>query len=241
MDKNHVNYSSIKELYSSADLVLGVSNSFCNHLTKTFDIETKCVGNVVDTSAFTYENKKVEKEFVFVTASRLVPGKSINVLIEAFSRISISNNNVYLKIIGYGPEKENLIKLVSTKKIEGKVEFCGTLTKNEINEHYKTAHCFVLPSKSETFGVVYIEAMTSGLPIIATKCGGPEDFINEKNGIMVEVDNVDELTIAMQNMILNYESYNYELISKQAIEKYSPETISKQLIELYSDLKYNKV
>lgn len=68
--------------------------------------------------------------------------------------------------------------------------------------------CFVLPSRSETFGIGFIEAFATGTPVIATRCGGPEDFVNEENGMLVDVDCVDELTQKMQKMFYTADKYD---------------------------------
>ena len=67
----------------------------------------------------------------------------------------------------------------------------------EVSSILAHADIFVLASRKETFGIVYVEAMAKGLPVIATKCGGPEEFVNKENGILVPVDNVEELSKAM--------------------------------------------
>ena len=70
-----------------------------------------------------------------------------------------------------------LKNLIIELGIEKCVEFTGKLSREEMLPKLSYSNVFVLPSNSETFGVVYIEAMALGLPVIATKCGGPEDFL----------------------------------------------------------------
>ena len=94
----------------------------------------------------------------------------------------------------------------------------------------------MLASRSETFGVAYIEAMAAGLPVIATRCGGPEDFVTEENGILISVDDVQALTDAMEYMILHRNEYDSTKISENTRRQFAPETIAAQLTEIYKEV-----
>lgn len=86
------------------------------------------------------------------------------------------------------------------------------MLKKKIAEQLSKSDCFVLASQSETFGVAYIEALAMGVPVIATKCGGPEGFVNENNGIMIDVDSESQLIEAMKYMYNNSDKYDREEI-----------------------------
>ena len=105
---------------------------------------------------------------------------------------------------------------------------------DKLLEEYQTANAFVLASRFEAFGVVFIEALSAGLPVIGTKSGGPEEIINDANGILVDINNVDQLSNAMEVLYKNYNMYNPEIIRKYAIDNYSEDIIADQIIEKYN-------
>ena len=104
----------------------------------------------------------------------------------------------------------------------------------------ETSDCFVLASKSETFGIVYIEAMAKGLPVIATRCGGPEEFVNKDNGLLVDVGDCEALTEAMVYMMNHKDLYNKEMIRQFCLENFSESAIADKIIEEYNKVIKNK-
>ena len=100
-------------------------------------------------------------------------------------------------------------------------------------EIYRKYDCFVLPSARETFGVAYIEAMSAGLPVIATKCGGPEEFVTKENGLLISTDNEQELTAAMEKMYHTSKEYDVNKMRAYIQEHFSMEAVADKVCSVY--------
>ena len=144
-----------------------------------------------------------------------------------------NNKNVKLVIGGDGSQKEWLKGIAKENGVEPQVLFTGALSREEVASWMNKCDVFVLPSRYETFGVVYIEALASGKPVIATFNGGAEDIINEEVGVLVEIDNVNKLAQAMEKVRENYNKYNPESLRNYCTEKFSANVIIKKIINVY--------
>ena len=96
--------------------------------------------------------------------------------------------------------------------------------------------CFVLSSRLETFSIVVIEAMAKGLPVIATRCGGPETFLLPEHGILVEKENTEELADAINYMLGHFSEYDSQKIRKYCYDHFSQDVIAGKIIEVYNQL-----
>ncbi|MEH7255644.1 glycosyltransferase, partial [Neobacillus niacini] len=100
---------------------------------------------------------------------------------------------------------------------------------------YQMQQCdaFLLPSAHETFGVVYIEALACGKPVIGAKNGGADGIINQTNGILIDVDNITQLISAMKTIYGNIDNYNNIEISKGCISNFGQKIIASRLLDIY--------
>jgi glycosyltransferase involved in cell wall biosynthesis len=174
--------------------------------------------------------------FVFLSIGSLIPRKRFNILIDAFAQVFIDNKNVVLNIIGEGPLRNELEKKICDYNMESQISLLGSLSREKVAENISNSDCFVLASEYETFGVVYIEAMASGKPVIAVKNGGAEGIVNDFNGILIENNEVGQLKDAMVYMSNNIEKYDSGLISQYCYDRYSEESVCNQLNILYSSV-----
>lgn len=219
--------------YNLVNRLLAVSPSLQEQIKAHFDKEVEVVNDMVDgvfLQAPVVQNKPTHP-FRFVSVGSLNEGKSFDVLLKAFSRITHQESE--LIIIGDGHSKESLIKLCSELKIENRVSLKGRLSRDEIVKYLSGANAYVLASKSETFGVSYVEAMAMGLPAIATRCGGPESFMNDSCGLLVDVDDIDGLTAAMDRMIEHINDFDPMAIREYIRSRFSGEVIAKQLESIF--------
>lgn len=220
--------------YQNCDQLICVSEALRVSILKNFNHDSIVIPNMVDNSVFQCRKAVLnDSPFIYVSVGNIIPIKAFDKLIEAFAQVK---ENAKLFIIGDGSEKERLKKQIDTLQLEDQVILLGQLERSEINTVYQKSHVFVLPSQSETFGVSYIEAMYAGLPVIATRCGGPESFVNECNGLLVPVNDVATLAGAMKTIRNNYSSYDSKLISRSCQERFSPSIIADKLIEVYSSI-----
>lgn len=222
----------LSKIYKNSLINITVSEPFKKFLSKKYNCEFEVAQNIVDASAFSFINHSKQDEcFHFVAAGTLCARKGYDVLINAFANLIKNNINADLTIIGGGEDYTKLSKLTYSLKLSDKVKLVGPQKRDAINEIYSKSDCFILTSRFETFGVVYIEAMYTGLPVIATICGGPESFVNEKCGYLVDTDNIEQTTDKMMEMIQNYAQFDSKFLHNYAKNNFSPEVVANKIIE----------
>lgn len=202
--KNTIRYRRFLQLYSNAAGIITVSKSLHDILLDRFCIESTIIHNIVDVDSFNLKNQELKKDcFRFVSSGHLLKDKGFDILIRAFKLLHNKHNEVKLVIMGDGNYKLKLIDLVNELELGKSVCFYGQYLRAEFNNILNESDVFVLASLHETFGLVYIEAMATGTPVIATKCGGPSEFVNDYNGRLVDINDVDGL---FENMDFFYEN-----------------------------------
>ncbi|MCX7729389.1 MAG: glycosyltransferase, partial [Bacteroidia bacterium] len=161
--------------------------------------------------------------------------KNISFLLKVISEIIKIYPNITLDIYGEGSDKKMLLQIAKDLNLlNTHVFFKGKIDNNDISDVYIQYHAFILLSKFETFSIVTAEAILHGLPVIVSKCGGPEEYvIHGVNGYLVEINNLEQTIHAIQELISNYSNFKPELVKNTLIEKYSVEKVYKQFIELY--------
>lgn len=225
-----------QKAYQNADRVVAVSNALARNLKNNFNVDAEVIHNIVDVSRFQYVKRTQKPEFTFISVGNLIELKSFDLLIEAFAEAFKDDKSVKLKIVGAGPEKEKLQQIVNQYDLNDNVSLLDEVGRDRLKKLYPESDAFVLASKSETFGVVFIEAMATGLPVIATDCGGPSDFVNERNGYLIPVGNKQTLVDALVKMRKDSYKFNSLEISEMCVEKFSPENIGDALTNLYQDV-----
>lgn len=190
--------------------------------------------NPVNTETFKVNPINDSKNIAFV--SRLDEFKGGLRTLKAFHKISTSYPDYQLTIVGEGEEYEVIKNYVKTNNLQDKVTLKGILTKSEIADVYAASSFLVFPSRFETFGLVVAEALSCGLPVVCTNQTAPKEFINDKNGILVQPDNVDEIAVAMEQLINNRSNYNATEIHQQIEERFGLANFGKYLIEVYKQV-----
>lgn len=225
--------------YENASRVIAVSGQLANNIESNTGIKAVVIGNIVDIKTFINIHPKAHNCFAFVTASNLTEIKQINLLIDAFKTIYKNNKNVHLWIIGDGEERNKLEEQVKKLNITHVVSFLGRKSRREIAKVYEKCDCYIMVSKSETFGVAYAEAILAGLPVIASNNGGANDFVNDENGLLINPDNPDEIKEAMEYMLNHHNKYDKQKMRKRIERNFSGSVIAKDIIGLYKEVLKN--
>jgi len=195
------------------------------------------IPNVVDVKLFypSHKNKDAYIKRILLVAL-LDSKKGVPHLLKALSMLKNRRSDFILDIVGDGPEREKYEKMADALGIAEKINFYGTKTKKEVATFMQKSHFFVLPSPLETFGVVLIEALASGLPVIATNIGGPSEIINNNVGILIQPASPIALEKAIDYMLNHYKDYDSEALAKYTREKFSYEVIGNKINHIYQDI-----
>lgn len=225
--------------YNGVDKLLAVSNALSRSINRHFGVETVVVNNMVGNEFLANPNNtnlKNDEIFRFVAIGSLIPRKGYDLLIDAFKKTNLKEKNCELIIIGGGKEQKKLQYQIDSLALTASVSLIGRKNKQEIISNLQESNVFVLSSHVETFSVVCIEAMALGVPVIATSCGGPEEFVSEEVGLLVKPSDMDALAESMNEMYNNYQNYDRENIRNICKCKFAPEVIAKQLSSIFEEV-----
>jgi len=223
---------------------IAVSNEFKILLESIFkDKKWEYIPNIVNDDFLKSKlqvNSK-DESFTFINICLLDDKKRVDILIQSFAKAFKGNLNVKLKLGGDGPIKSKLEKIVKNEGIFDQVTFLGALERKQVRNEVANADAFVLSSEYETFGVVVIEALALGKPVVATRCGGPESIVIPEVGYLVEKNSVESLAQGMIELYKNKDRYSAENIRKYCRCHFSETAVVDKLTHIYSNVLDNSI
>ncbi len=174
-----------------------------------------------------------DEGFRFLNVATLDEKKGHADLLRAFASAFPDRKDVVLRIGGAGPLGPDLERQAGKLGIGDRVTFAGLLSHEKVRKEMLACDAFVLPSHVETFGVVVIEALSCGKPVVATRCGGPEWFIGPDDGELVPVGDIGAMAKAMSRMVTRGSGYDPASIRSRCIEKFGWRALVANLSEIY--------
>jgi len=226
-----------RHVYANAAARVVVSPELGKTLERVVGPEVKpwtWIPNMVDTFFLEKPEASVGKTkaaapFVFLNVGLLKPTKGQALLLEAFSSKFAGCYDTELRIVGSGRLRHKLIRRTKDLGITEQVRFLGLLDRAAVRDEMRAADVFVLSSLYETFGVVLLEALACGTPVIATRCGGPQAFLTESDGLLVDVGDIDSLSQAMGTMRKTAVDYDHDALSSRCSERFGSEALASKL------------
>ncbi len=230
----------------SADRCFGVSRALCARLAIQMPFDSnrgwEVMPNLVS-SSFNSQLVSVRAHldgsvFTFLNVAGLKRLKGQHHLLKAFAQVAQSSNAMLrLRIAGGGPEQEALARLAQDLGISDRVTFLGNCSRTKVVQEMAACDVFVLSSNYETFGVVVIEALMSGKPVISTRCGGPEDVVvPDEDGFLVEKDSPEALAAAMLQIHAEYGRFDAQAIHQRCASRFSEQAFAHRHAEVYSSV-----
>lgn len=222
--------------YQEAKQVLSVSPYQQIQLQKQ-GVDSLIVPNSVDELIFVPKKslKRDKKCTFFTVALTLSKEKGIAELLQAIKLIQNENpaalNNVQFRIGGLC---ESAFKKMAIKLgIQDHLLWLGEINREDVIKEFQDCDCFILPSHQETLGMVFIEAMFCGKPVIATKCGGPEYSVSPSQGILIDIKHPRQLKEATLTFLKDKEAFDSVLIREKAVEMFSTSKVVDLLESVY--------
>lgn len=225
---------------NNSDAVTSVSQSLKDDTLRLFNIkkEIEVVPNFIDTKKYENLYSDCERELIASNNEKIITHisnirkvKRVDDVIGIFDRIQ-KKLPAKLVIVGDGPEKESLENLCKKKGIDEKVLFVGN--SHEVDKILCFSDLFILPSEHESFGLVALEAMVCGVPVISSNAGGlPEVNIHGESGYLSDVGNVDEMA---ENALKIFENNGTHQLFKRKAKENAQRFETKLIVPLYEEI-----
>jgi teichuronic acid biosynthesis glycosyltransferase TuaC len=231
----------VRRALGEADAVVAVSGPLRDDLVREAGVPAERVQvlpNLVHTDYFHLppEGARPAAPFRFVSVGSLERRKGFDVLLRAFAQAFPGDRGVVLEIAGAGPERGALETLAGELGIAERVRFAGQLDRAGIRALLWRSHAFALGSWVETFGVVLIEALATGLPIASTACGGPQDIVTRATGRLSPPGDADALAEGLRQVRALAGTADPAEIRRDAVERFSAPRVAARLLALYADV-----
>lgn len=162
--------------------------------------------------------------------------KGIPMLLQVMQRIKQEGLRARLHLVGDGAFRQEFEHTADRLGVSEECIFHGKAEKRELYAILNQMDFLVSASKFESFGCTIAEAMMLGKPVVVTKSGGPESFVIEQTGILVEKEDADALYQGIRDMMTHYSEYRSDEIREYAVGKFDVEKISRKYMRIYRSI-----
>jgi len=236
--------------FNSAARILAVSNYTKRKVSELYSLsedKIEVIHNALDPELVNLNKANYEFPFpdnskVLLTVSRLnksEPGKGVDLVIRSLPNLIKKIENLIYVVIGSGDLIEELSLLAKELNIDKKVFFIEKVNDEILYSYYKRCDLFVMPSKQEGFGLVFIEAMYFKKPVIGCEIGGVTDIIDHgKNGYLIQDENIDQLSEYIIKLLIDKNNYNLlaSNAEKTVHEKFMFNNFKKNIYNLFDNI-----
>ncbi len=203
--------------------------------------KVRCIPNGVDCRLFsaTGSHQPDKEGWRLLYVGRFVEAKGLRVLLAALAKVRSQGRQVSLTLVGGHPATgtaDPFLPQVRALNLSAQVSFEDALPWEDLPPYMAAADLFVLPSFSEGLTTSLVEAMACGLPVVATRCGGPEEVVNEEVGRLVAVGDAEDLAAGILAVLDNYHRYDREAIRQQTEARYDYRRVAAQIQAVYEDV-----
>ena len=228
----------MKHVFSHAASVVCVSATLRDMLVHHgFQGNFAVVPNPIDVSRFQpRQHQPSEMSRVkLASVGRLVPEKGFDTLLHTLAIVANrdSKRSYELTIAGSGPLLSALCELRSELGLDQVVRFAGNLGRDEVADLLKGSDLFALPTRFESLGVVFVEAMACGVPVVATDVGPIPEIVPREAGVLAQGTKVPQFVLALEDAVARRSDFNRDLISRDARDRYSYERVGRMLKDIY--------
>jgi teichuronic acid biosynthesis glycosyltransferase TuaC len=192
-------------VYRSATRVICISGRVAGNVVEgsNVPIKAKVIYNSVDTAVFAPASADLSLDTI-LSVGNLIPIKGHELLLRALAVVLPQHPQLSCDIIGDGPERPRLTRLTTELDLAGRVRFLGRQSRKQVAEAMRLSSLFVLPSRYEGLGCVYLEAMSAGKVAIACRGQGIDEIIQHKhNGWLLDPDDLQGLVHALSTLLQN--------------------------------------
>ncbi|MBS1518429.1 MAG: glycosyltransferase [Bacteroidetes bacterium] len=236
LNKNKIS-DKISDPLNNADRIITVSSALSKDV-RSFGINAPVViPNLVNEEFFIPSEREFSGSKVkFLTLCSFSDRKGIKELLEGILIAAENSVNFEITISGTGYPENYIENFIKENSLKGKVQFVKDPDRRRLPEMFRQNDAFILPSRLESFGIVYIEAMSCGIPVIATDCGGPADFVKDFNGVLIPVGDPGKIAEALKYVSENISGYSKQKIRNFVIENYSRRAVTDKIVTLYKEV-----
>lgn len=231
--KNSVDQSLYKRFLKKASAISCVSELLRKKFMKNTGFDSVVIPNYINYTQPVSDKKQSDKIQILSVSDMADAVKNISGLIHAFRDALKENPNLQLTLVGGGPDEEKIKQLIQEFQLTSAINFKGRLPHNEVLVLMHQCDFYICNSNTETFGMTVAEALRCGKPVISTKCGGPEEFLNTANSILIDQKNNQQLTQALLKMSQNFGDYNAQKIADEIEHKFGKEKVLLKWVSFY--------
>ena len=232
----------LEEAYGNADKIVSVSNALHYGIRRYVPEGTEllAIPNLVDTGFFNLPAPRVQEPFVILSIGRLEVEKGMDLLIEAFDLFAEDHPDAELRIVGRGSLELELKEMAAKSNHPSRISFVGFLSPEGIRDELHFANVLAVASRIEAFGVVFVEAMSTGLPVLATRTGGPDSIVPDYAGFLAALESVPSLFVGLKNIFANYHTFDPGKIRRHVVKNFSKKAVISRFSALIHDLCHDK-